>query len=69
MALFEITDDGLVKQDVESFSGLRLKEREDLQRVLRDQIDALGEDLLVLCHAAVRVGIVAPHCPTCGANL
>src|SRR3954467_7936159 len=48
MGLFEITDSGLKKRGVTQFAALGLYERADLQRLLRDKIEALGEDLLVI---------------------
>jgi hypothetical protein len=48
MALFEITPDSLVEVSQASFADLKIKERDDLQRLLRTQIDALGDDLYVL---------------------
>jgi hypothetical protein len=48
MGLYEITDDGLDERTVKSFASLGLKERDDLQRLIRDQIAVLDEDLLVL---------------------
>lgn len=48
MGLYEITETGLEERKVETFAGLGLKEREDLQRLLRDQIGVLDEDLLVI---------------------
>ncbi|WP_083405615.1 PDDEXK family nuclease [Mycolicibacterium rutilum] len=37
-----------MKQDIASFSELNIRERTDLQRLLRAQPDALGEDLMVV---------------------
>ena len=48
MALFEITSTAFRSISLASFSDLRLKERADLQRLLRTQIDVLGDDLYVL---------------------
>lgn len=48
MALFEITDQGLTLHDTAQFSTLGLYERQDLQQLLRNQPDALGEDLLII---------------------
>lgn len=48
MALYEITSNNLVPVTQTSFTDLKLKERDDLQRLLRTQIDVLGEDLYVL---------------------
>jgi hypothetical protein len=46
--LYEVTDDGLVSRPVATFSDLGLYERHDLQRLLRESISVLGEDLLVV---------------------
>ena len=48
MGLFEITKSGLKEREVAQFAALGLYERADLQRFLRDKIEALGEDLLVI---------------------
>lgn len=48
MPLFEITNSGLKRHSVAAFSELGLRERTDLQRLLRDAINILGDDLLVL---------------------
>ncbi len=43
-----MTEAGLVARPVTSFADLGLYERHDIQRLLRDAISALGEDLLVV---------------------
>ena len=48
MPLFEVTDFGLDKRSVATFSSLGMYERADIQRLLRDNISALDEDLLVI---------------------
>ena len=48
MALYEITDTGLEVREPSAFASLRLRERQDLQRLLRDRIDVLDQDLLVI---------------------
>jgi RecB family endonuclease NucS len=48
MPLFEITANQLRPLATASLSEMRVRERGDLQRLLRSQIDVLGEDLLVL---------------------
>jgi hypothetical protein len=48
MALFEITSHSLVEVTQASFADLKIKERGDLQRLLRTQIEVLGDDLYVL---------------------
>lgn len=46
--LYEVTDVGLEQRPPAGFAALEMYERQDLQRLLRDQISALGEDLLVI---------------------
>ena len=46
--LYAIDGEKLTKQDVKEFSELGLKERGDLQRLLRAHPAALGEELLVI---------------------
>ena len=48
MPLYEVTESGLAQRPPAGFAALEMYEREDLQRLLRDQISALGEDLLVI---------------------
>ncbi len=48
MPLYEVTDKGLKSQAVAKFADLGMYERADLQRLLRDDISALDEDLLVI---------------------
>lgn len=48
MAIFEVTDAGLEPHSPAQFAGLGLYERQDLQRLLRAQPTALGEDLYVV---------------------
>jgi hypothetical protein len=48
MELFAITEAGLQEREVAHFGALGLYERADLQRLLRDNIKALSEDLLVV---------------------
>ncbi len=48
MALYEVSGSKLVKQAPAQFAGLKLYERADLQRLLRDDISVLDDDLLVL---------------------
>jgi len=46
--LFEMTQDELVERPATTFMDLGLGERRDLQRLLRDSIQVLGEDLKVV---------------------
>jgi hypothetical protein len=46
--LFEITESGLRRHESAGFAPLGLRERQDLQRLLREQIGALDEDLLII---------------------
>lgn len=48
MGLFEVTGQGLVERESSRFKALEMQERRDIQRLLRDHIAALGEDLLVI---------------------
>ena len=48
MPIFEFGPDGLVPAAGTSFEGERLRERQDIQRVLRERIDALDPALMVL---------------------
>jgi hypothetical protein len=48
MPLFELTEHELVERKPVTFAHLEIREREDLQRTLRDRIDVLGDDLLVV---------------------
>lgn len=48
MPLYEVTDHGLESRAVAKFADLGMYERADLQRLLRDDISALDEDLLVI---------------------
>ena len=46
--LYAVDDELLIRQDVKEFSTLGMTERGDLQRLLRAQPAALGEELLVI---------------------
>ncbi|BET68031.1 hypothetical protein ASA1KI_29490 [Opitutales bacterium ASA1] len=48
MPLYEITPDQFRPIEERSLAELKIKERSDLQRMLRSQIDILGENLFVL---------------------
>ena len=48
MAIFEVTDSGLEPHSPAQFAGLGIYERQDLQRLLRHQPSALGEDLYIV---------------------
>jgi len=48
LPLYEVGDDRLAQVAVERFAALSMYEREDLQRLLRNDITPLGEDLLVI---------------------
>ena len=48
MPLYEMTPDAFRPLSQASFADLKVRERDDLQRVLRTQIDVLGDDLYVL---------------------
>jgi hypothetical protein len=46
MVLFRVTDDALQRVPEITFALAELKERQDLQRLLRSRLDILGEDLM-----------------------
>jgi hypothetical protein len=48
MALYEITSENLTKISETSFDQIGLREREDLQRLLKKQIDVIAPDTLVV---------------------
>ena len=48
MPLYEMTPNDFRPISQASFSDLKVRERDDLQRLLRTQIDVLGDDLYVL---------------------
>lgn len=48
MALYEMTQNAFRALGEATFSDMNVKEREDIQRLLRTQIDVLGDDLFVL---------------------
>lgn len=48
MPLFEMTDESFCEIPEASFAEMRIGERSDIQRLLRTQIDILGDDVYVL---------------------
>ncbi len=48
MPLYEMTSDAFRPINPASFAALKVRERDDIQRLLRTQIDVLGDDLYVL---------------------
>jgi hypothetical protein len=48
MALFQMTPNSFKTLEKASFADLKVRERDDLQRLLRSQIQVLGDDLYVL---------------------
>jgi len=48
MPLYEITDNSFRPLSQVSFVAIKVREREDLQRLLRSQIEVLGDDLYLL---------------------
>ena len=48
MSLYEIAESGLARHEQASLADLGLREREDLQRLIRDDIGVLDDDLLVV---------------------
>lgn len=49
MPLYRIADDKLTPIARTDFASVRVRERQDLQRLLRDQIEVLDRDLFVIC--------------------
>jgi len=48
VSLYEIAESGLARHEQASLADLGLREREDLQRLIRDEIGVLADDLLVV---------------------
>ncbi len=48
MPLYEVTEEGLERRPPAAFAAVGMYERADLQHLLRDDISALDEDLLVI---------------------
>ncbi len=48
MPLFEISDSGMARHSAASLADLGLRERQDLQRLLRDDIGVLDQSLMVI---------------------
>jgi RecB family endonuclease NucS len=48
MPLYEVGEEGLHRRPTADFAALEMYERAHLQRLLRDEVSALGEDLLVI---------------------
>jgi hypothetical protein len=48
MPLFEMTPETLTECEPVTFARLEIKERDGLQHVLRDHIEVLGKDLLLI---------------------
>lgn len=46
--MFEVTESGVERRHAAAFAELGLRERTDLQRLLRDQIEVIDEELLVI---------------------
>jgi hypothetical protein len=46
--LFEISSSGFRKHESASFSDLQIRERQDLQQLLRDDISVIDSGLLVV---------------------
>ena len=62
MAIFELTDDKIDEIKVSSFSELNITERGDLQRLLRDNIQTIADDLLVISEE-LRSRVQGPMAP------
>lgn len=48
MAIYELAKDTLIRVEPTSFEAERLKERQDIQRLLRTNIEAISPDTLVI---------------------
>ncbi|PHM61886.1 membrane protein [Xenorhabdus ishibashii] len=48
MAIYELAQDSLIKVEMTSFEAEKLKERQDIQRFLKSQIEAISPDTLVI---------------------
>ena len=48
MSIFEITSDSLIALERTDFASQGFRERTDLQRLIRDQIEVLDSELLVI---------------------
>ena len=55
MPLYEVGDDRLAQVAVGSFAALDMYEREDLQRLLRNDITPISNDLLVIAEESGRL--------------
>jgi hypothetical protein len=56
MPLYEVTDENLNELKETSFELVHLRERFDLQRLLKKQIDVIAPDTLVIAEEFWRVG-------------
>jgi len=54
MSLDEVGERSLERRPTADFAALTMDEQQDLQRLLRNQIDALGEDLLQRLQTVLR---------------
>ncbi len=48
MTIYQVTDNSLVEIQTTTFASKGIKERNDLQRLLRDQIDIVSPDTLII---------------------
>ena len=48
MPIYELTDDHLLEVESVGFADAGIKERQDLQRLLRDQVEIISPDTLVI---------------------
>ncbi len=48
MAIYELTTDGIETLSETRFADLGIKERQDLQRILRDHVGVVSPDTMVL---------------------
>ncbi len=64
MPLYEVTEEGLERRPPAAFAALGMYERADLQRLLRDDISALDEDLIVIPEEFSGTGRTPPGAST-----
>ena len=49
MPLYRVTNEGLAQIERTDFASAKVRERQDLQRLIRDQVQVLDRDLYVIC--------------------
>ena len=48
MPIFELSNNSIIRLNTTSFSKAGILERDDLQRLLRDQIEVVAPDVLII---------------------